>query len=549
MDTTWDPPGPGPWQQDRAHNPISNTRLMVEAYPQSFERGFEEAFARYGSLLDRLAMGVVNGFIYHQVQPFDMPGPDGPPSPDEIGAEIGRRAGVAEAALENRIWRDDIERWDNDLKPAAVARHMELYAVDLGALDDEELGAHLTACVEHLEAMVHQHHRFNVSATFPVGDFLLTVAPWVNRPPDSMLSVFGGYSDVSGAIPPEMAPLVEIIRNNVDAQAILDGAGDASERLAALVQLVPEVSTFLAVTGYRLVDVFDVTNPTLGERPELVLGKLAGALQVDPLAARAAGDEAAASLRAGLDPDQQMVFDEKLADARALYRLRDERGIYSDVSAIGLVRLAMLEIGRRAVAAGQLDSAELVLDATASELLDLLAGAGPTSDELAAWAHTRTTLTRDDAPRLLGPPPPEPPPTDGLPPALARVESSVGFVINGILGELDEPVGDAQTIGGISASAGVYEGSARHVMNIDDLFTIEPGDVLIAPTTGEAFNAIIHLVGAIVTDHGSFASHAGIVAREMGFPAVVGTTNATDRIPPGASVRVDGDSGQVILLS
>ena len=66
---------------------------------------------------------------------------------------------------------------------------------------------------------------------------------------------------------------------------------------------------------------------------------------------------------------------------------------------------------------------------------------------------------------------------------------------------------------------------------------------------GEAFNAIIHLVGAIVTDHGSFASHAGIVAREMGFPAVVGTTNATSRIPAGAIVRVDGDAGEVTVLS
>ena len=142
------------------------------------------------------------------------------------------------------------------------------------------------------------------------------------------------------------------------------------------------------------------------------------------------------------------------------------------------------------------------------------------------------------------------PPTDGLPPALARVENSVGFmVMAGILGELEEPVGDDALIGGISAAGGVYEGPARHISEIDDLFLIEPGDVLVAATTGEAFNAFIHLVGAIVTDHGSFASHAGIVAREMGFPAVVGTTNATSRIPAGARVRVDGNAGEVHVLS
>ena len=63
----------------------------------------------------------------------------------------------------------------------------------------------------------------------------------------------------------------------------------------------------------------------------------------------------------------------------------------------------------------------------------------------------------------------------------------------------------------------------RLVRSIDDLFDLEPGDVLVTPTTGEAFNSMLHLVSAIVTDHGSFASHAAIVSREMGIPAVVGT--------------------------
>ena len=69
------------------------------------------------------------------------------------------------------------------------------------------------------------------------------------------------------------------------------------------------------------------------------------------------------------------------------------------------------------------------------------------------------------------------------------------------------------------------------VHNFEDLFDMEEGDVLVTPATGEAFNAMIHLVGAIVTDHGSFACHAAIMARELGFPAVVGTTNGSFRIP------------------
>ena len=59
---------------------------------------------------------------------------------------------------------------------------------------------------------------------------------------------------------------------------------------------------------------------------------------------------------------------------------------------------------------------------------------------------------------------------------------------------------------------------------------------------------MLHLVGAIVTDHGSFASHAAIVSREMGIPSVVGTVDAAQRIGDGARVRVDGSAGTVDIL-
>jgi hypothetical protein len=66
MDVDWTPPGPGPWQQDSAHNPVSQTRMMRSLYPEGFNRGFEETLAAWGALLDRLAMGQVNGFTYHR---------------------------------------------------------------------------------------------------------------------------------------------------------------------------------------------------------------------------------------------------------------------------------------------------------------------------------------------------------------------------------------------------------------------------------------------------------------------------------------------------
>jgi rifampicin phosphotransferase len=73
------------------------------------------------------------------------------------------------------------------------------------------------------------------------------------------------------------------------------------------------------------------------------------------------------------------------------------------------------------------------------------------------------------------------------------------------------------------------------------------GDVLVTESTTEAFNILLPLLGAIVTDAGGLLSHSAIVAREYGIPGVVGTREATQRIEDGAVVRVDGDAGEVSL--
>lgn len=511
----------------------------------AFERGFAECYARYGLLLDGMTLRRVNGFSYTQVTPFDVPGPEGPMSPKEIGEEIGRRAEVAAAALEGRIWRDDMERWD-ELKESALVRHRELYAVELDGLEEEELADHVMACGEHVKAMVYQHHSFNVSALFPVGRLMLAMAPVIGVAPPVLLGLLDGYSPVSGLVSSEMAEPLAAIALDADSLAVLDEDGDPADRLARLCDRLPAVADYMATVGYRLVDGFDISFPTLGETPQMVLGKFAAGLTADPEAARRKSDSMAAEMRKRVPEERQSEFDMLLEEARAVYRLRDERGIYSDVSAYGLMRLAAMEVGRRMVAAGRMRAVEDAFDARVSELRELLRGGGPGADELAARSRRRAEPA--DPPRYLGDPPPARSPMEGLPEALATVMSAVGFAVDGVRGELPEPAGDDRLIGGIAASAGTIEGRACHVRNVEDLFTLEQGDVMIARTTGEAFNAGIHLLGAIVTDHGSFASHAGIMAREMGFPAVVGTVNGSSRIPDGARVRVDGDQGEVTVL-
>lgn len=546
--TTWTAPAPGPWQQDSAHTPVSQSTIMQEVYPPGFHRGFSETFSRYGVLLDRLAMASVNGFTYHQPQPFDMPGPDGPMPPDAINAEFGKRLGLAAETFETKRWRQDLQDWDNEWKPGAISTHRAFSDVDLANLDDVSLLAHVSAVGEHVSEMVYQHHRFNMAAILPVGDFALHACGWTGRPPHEMLAALDGHSTVSGALPDEMRAAVEAIRANADAQQLLHDDGEPAQRLATLRGSVPEVDEYVRSVDCRLVDGFDIVNVTIRERPEIVLGKLAAGLDADPEQSGRRSAAFADELRASLPVEHQAEFDELLGDARANYRLRDERGIYSDVSAIGLLRLGLLEVGARAQERGHIADIELVLDASLAEVPLVLSGPG-LSETLAQRADHRRQLTADGPPRFLGSPPPPPPSMDELPPPLARLMSGTGFMIESILGQLEAAAGDSSLVAGLAGNSGICEGTARLVESFDDLFELVEGEIVVTSSTSEAFNSVLHLVGAIVTDHGSHACHAAIVAREMGFPAVVGTVDGTKRIRTGDRIRVDGTKGEVQILS
>jgi rifampicin phosphotransferase len=101
---------------------------------------------------------------------------------------------------------------------------------------------------------------------------------------------------------------------------------------------------------------------------------------------------------------------------------------------------------------------------------------------------------------------------------------------------------------GVGASPGVYAGMARLISSPTEFDRLRPGDVLVTHSTTESFNAVLPLLGAIVTNAGGLLCHAAIVSREYGIPGVVGTRDATALIADGARVRVDGSTGEVRVM-
>jgi pyruvate,water dikinase len=101
---------------------------------------------------------------------------------------------------------------------------------------------------------------------------------------------------------------------------------------------------------------------------------------------------------------------------------------------------------------------------------------------------------------------------------------------------------------GAPASPGIVEGRARVLVDVEQIAAVRDGDILVCPITSPAWAPIFSNVKGVVTDIGGVMSHAAIVCREYGLPAVVGTGRATAEIETGQLIRVDGTSGVVTIL-
>jgi pyruvate,water dikinase len=107
---------------------------------------------------------------------------------------------------------------------------------------------------------------------------------------------------------------------------------------------------------------------------------------------------------------------------------------------------------------------------------------------------------------------------------------------------------DPDEVVGVAASAGVVEGIARVLHDVSEISSLRDGEILVVPVTAPSWAPVFAKIAAAVSDIGGAMSHAAIVAREYGMPAVVGCGDATKRIRTGDRVRVDGDRGTVRVL-
>lgn len=143
-----------------------------------------------------------------------------------------------------------------------------------------------------------------------------------------------------------------------------------------------------------------------------------------------------------------------------------------------------------------------------------------------------------------------PPPALGVPPEVITEPFTV--MLWGITSDsVKQWLGGSEAGGdltGFAASPGVAEGPARVILGADGIADLQEGEILVAPLTAPSWAPVFGKIAATVTDVGGIMSHAAIVCREYGLPAVTGTAFGTKNIKTGQRLRVDGNTGTVTIL-
>lgn len=300
-----------------------------------------------------------------------------------------------------------------------------------------------------------------------------------------------------------------------------------------------ELDSFLREFGRReTTSPLLVSPPTLAESPEIVLG-LVRSLLDQTEGAQAATDQAAESEQGSSRSQhalEQLLEHPLLRGRRARARIerwlraaqngvafREDTHFYF-TAALPALRRSLLEIGARLRRAGALEEDLDVFHLRFEEVLQVR----DVSAVPAAQAENLRSLVRGRAAKRAE--------LSGVP----MIDASRVFP--------REDTGNA-LVAGAPASSGTATGPVRIIREAEDFHRLQEGDVLVCPYTNPAWTPLFQRAAAVVVDSGAIASHAAIVAREYGIPAVMGTGNGTAVLTDGENVTVDGGSGRVSRAS
>ena len=541
---TWEKPGPGTWELDQSHCGPAPGPIQRDIYERCLPAGMSDGMALFGSPLKTMEMRWVNGKFYRRLVPQVGANSDRPPPPaavlwaaSRLHPTLRRQERRAKESFEVKRWREELQRWEEEWKPALIDANLAASAVDLASLDDVGLATHVEDVHRRLLDSGALHFRLHVSDMGPLGDLMVHLEDWgLDR--DSCFQALVAASPATREPARQVAAVADAVRAGGTDPASLTSL----EQVRAIPAAAEALDRYLLHHGWRLTTGYDLEDRSLIELPDVVLASIRGAASSSGATSATAAEDAVAELRARVPEADRATFDEIVEDARLSYGLRDENGPLTYEWPAGLLRRALLESGRRLTSAGHLKEPNEVFELTAAEVAELLRdGSGPDRAEIERRAAERRWWATLAPPERLGKEEP-PPPVAVLPPNLARMTRIVLTVVDTLESK------STKALHGMGIGDQPYTGTARVVRDaVEALASMEPGDIVVAPYTAPTYNSVLAMAGAIVTQEGGPLCHAAVIARELGLPAVIGACGAMD-LPDGARIEVDPVAGAVRVL-
>jgi phosphohistidine swiveling domain-containing protein len=445
-----------------------------------------------------------------------------------------------------------LDWWRNRLRPEIEANFKHIDSQDTDAAD-------LTALAVLLEDAIDMHDRHwkihwmlnfaQFSATLALNATIQEVKGAVDpalmgrlqnsiedRNWDSIEALWRMKEEIKGD--PELTAAFQ-----ADTAAGVLRALEASERGRQFIkeQLHPYQDEF----GYKSIWSHEFVYPTWKENPAPIIEAARGYVATDYDYAKTIN-----AVREDLDRAiHELMDDVPAGEARDRLQaaldqslnmnpLTPDHHFYIDQGTNARLRIVLIAIGKKLADAGVLDDAEDVIFLRYNELRILIASPD------AFDARSLISDRRDEREEAFEVRPPEWLGT--------ATKTALDFPYNALWGFPEkfyrDPPKKTGELKGLAASAGVIEGPARVVLSLEEFNQVQEGEVLVCRMTNPAWVVLFTKIAGLVTDAGGTVSHPAVVSREFGIPAVVGTSNGTDRIKTGDRVRVNGSTGIVDIL-
>lgn len=434
---------------------------------------------------------------------------------------------------------DPLQTWEEHCKPITIAACEAVQSVDYEAMTAVEL----VTAMDRVIYSAALGFSSTMHAIQPAAGRLMPLVMFLSRhfPADAMLramTLVGGHENDTAGLGGDVQRVARTARENAAIAAALSG-GDFDEalRLAPGTAFGSAFDAFLAEHGASTQTWFNIHEPTWEEEPTALLRLIAGQVNADSDGHAVAGERRDAMLAeclAALESEQDRAALGSLVEAASGYVPVVEGRARWQVRCAGVVRPPLLSLGRKLAGLGAIEAADDVFFLRMSELAEAATGTRFTS----AVSDRKTEYAVHSAltpPLSIGAP--------MSPEQIARNPMLVALWGYGVATR-----GTAGEVVGQAASRGIVTGRARVAHTLAEAELLEEGEILVCTFTSPPWTPLFAIAAAVVTNAGGVLSHAAIEAREYGIPCVAGTQNATDVIPDGAMIEVDGGTGVVRIL-